>query len=212
MSAPNFYIKNATRYFVADEQDTCELIDCFFDDMKDDLKEVARSIEGFDPCSDESIPEVAKQSMNDGCRDYYAVPLGVYCECRYEDIHRNVWWCIMYPFLRSGYWSGAVLDYHIQLGCSNGDRLMNEEVKDTASLVGLIERYADFSAEWGSAYKTEEKVAVAMNLLGLVKYAEDKFYEFAEASGLDEYAKAWQGSNGEAGYTNLSEIKRQSNQ
>ena len=42
----------------------------------------------------------------------------------------------------------------------------------------------------------------------IIAKATDKFYEFAENCGIDEYAKAWQASNGEAGYTNLSEIKR----
>lgn len=207
MSAPNFYLRNAKRYFVAKENDE-EENHFWFIDTKDYLADIAASV-GINPFPYEGTLKEVEQKANDNTQYYYASALHNCYEQTYTDKFGNVWTCYMYPCLRQGYYSGAVLDYYIELMTPDETYTLDNEDVFSSKYVGeFVKDYCTWDAQYGEDYTTEDKVAIAAQLASLIENAERKFEEFAEASGLDEYAKAWQASNGEAGYTNLSEVKR----
>ena len=206
MSAPNFALRNAKRYFIIEEPEDADY--WFWNDTKEDIANIAVNRHGFEWLENDDIrKQIERQDNLSG--SYYAQTLPCYIEKEYTDQLGNTWSAMLVPMVRNGYFAHACLDYYIRL--SSPDEMYtldNEDVYETKYVGAFIEDFCSWDAQYGDEYKTDDMVTIGVQLSRLVKSLEDQFYAWAEDCGIDEYAKAWQCSNGEAGYTNLSEIKR----
>lgn len=212
MSAPNFYLRNAKRYFVATEpsEEDENYSHFWFDELQDYLAETAEEL-GFEAITNKAfVKEYQQHHVNAyGMRDYCGSIVPACFECDENDWYDGYWRVRLIPVVRSGYYSGAVLDFCIELRTEYGEDLYNEDVFSGDVLDDEINCYFEWLREnEGKVIEESEYYKLKDLIEGLIERATAKFYEFCEASGLDEYVKAWQCSNGEAGYTNLSEIKR----
>jgi hypothetical protein len=87
--------------------------------------------------------------------------------------------------------------------------LENEDAYCVNTLKSVIADYLGYQRDCrGEDVQDGEGTELLKKVDELIDKVTNKFYKWAEDTGIDEYAKAWQAGNGEAGYTNLSEIKR----
>jgi len=205
MATRNFWLRNADRYFVATEPDEEEYNEFWFDDTLDDLSETATNCFGFS-----SMYGFAYKNYLRGVEtrnEARAVP------CSYEqsqdDIWEGDWTCELIPLVRPGYYSGGVLDFSIKVVSPTGEELTDSDVLNGNCIEDLVHNYAEYLTNYEGEEVTEgQQMTLFENVRGLIEQVTNKFYEFAEQSGLDEYALKGVFSNGEDVYVNLSEIKR----
>lgn len=210
MSAPNFCLRNANRYFIAPEPEE-EYSEFFYDDLKEDATYVAKE-HGFEGIGGDMYKQYLREvegKSNGAYNDYYATALPCSFECSRTDKYDGSWECELIPLIRSGYYAGANLDFYIKIIDPTGEHMENVDALNGAvhedvinDYLHYLEDYEDQELDGSDAYAMKEIVD------DLIEQATSKFYEFAEATGWDEYARAGLFSNGEAIYTNLSEIKR----
>lgn len=205
MGAPNFALRNAKRYFIIEEPEDADY--WFWNDAKEDLTNMARE-RGFEWLeNDEWKKQIERKS--DICRDYCAEALPVFTEEEFMDRYDNTWNVTLVPLVRSGYYAHACLDYYIKLNAGHWEDLENEDVYCAETLKSVIADYLEYQRDCrGEDIEAGEGTELLKKVDELIAKVTERFYEWAENTGIDEYAKAWQGSDGVAGYTNLSEIKR----
>lgn len=205
MGAPNFALRNAKRYFIIEEPEDAEF--WWVHDTNDYLAEKAVE-HGFEWLeNDEWRKEIERCS--DICRDYCATALECLYETHFTDKFGGYWKASLVPLVRSGYYAHACLDFYIELRTEYGENLKNEDATNVEVLKDVIMDYFEYLKNYeGKEIAAGDGTELLKQIDEIIAKATDKFYEFAEDCGIDEYAKAWQASNGEAGYTNLSEIKR----
>lgn len=211
MSAPNFYMRNAKRYFVLDNEQIEDMGD--WQDTLTFLCDTAYDL-GFDMLTNKDYVKEIEGRNNDNYRDYYGSVIPCVYEQSFDDKWKGTWIVELVPLFRNGYWEGGCLDYSIRLWTGYGDNVWNDEATNMDSLRKYeVNDYLNYLKDYEGKEIDELEIAILMEQIQrLIEDAVNKFYEFAEATGIDEYAKAWQASNGEAGYTNLSAIKRRAQQ
>ena len=194
MSARNFYLRNANRYFVAPEEE-CEDYDFVIDDLS-----CVASGTCFEWCNNrEWLREVEKKANR--LRDYYGCAIPYYYECEKKDKFGGVWRVTIVPLLRSGYYAGANLDFHIELRTEYGEDLYNEDALNKDVLAETINDYYEYLRDYECIDTTSGDAFDLMDLIDeITEQATDKFYEFAEATHWDEYGCLGTFSNGEAIY------------
>lgn len=200
MATRNFYLRNAKRYFVAPEQE-CEDYDFVIDDLS-----CVASGTGFEWCNNrEWLREVEKKANR--LRDYYGCAIPYYYECEKKDKFGGVWRVTIVPLLRSGYYAGANLDFHIELRTEYGEDLYNEDALNGDVHDEVINDYLDYLRDYENEEPTEQDaMAIKDALAKLIEEAIGKFYEFAEATGWDEYISGGTFSNGEGVYINKTKL------
>lgn len=206
MAARNFWLRNANRYFVATMPDDCGCDDFWFDDEVNYLGETAESV-GFAPCHSKEWKKDIERRANSTMRDYYASVIPFNYEADYTDDYDWTWRVELIPLLRSGYYEGGVLDYYIRLCSPDGDQAEDEELT-FRTISEMVKNFIDYRAAYDEQIPPEHGVSLIMQSQALIKQAEDKFYEFAEASGLEEYILGGTFSNGEGVYINKSELEK----
>lgn len=194
MATRNFYLRNAKRYFVAPEQE-CEDYDFVIDDLS-----CVASGTGFEWCNNrEWLREVEKKANR--LRDYYGCAIPYYYECEKKDKFGGVWRVTIVPLLRSGYYAGANLDFHIELRTEYGEDLYNEDALNKDVLAETINDYYEYLRDYECIDITSGDAFDLMDLIDeITEQATDKFYEFAVATHWDEYGCLGTFSNGEAIY------------
>lgn len=194
MATRNFYLRNAKRYFVAPEQE-CEDYDFVIDDLS-----CVASGTGFEWCNNrEWLREVEKKANR--LRDYYGCAIPYYYECEKKDKFGGVWRVTIVPLLRSGYYAGANLDFHIELRTEYGEDLYNEDALNKDVLAETINDYYEYLRDYECIDITSRDAFDLMDLIDeITEQATDKFYEFAVATHWDEYGCLGTFSNGEAIY------------
>jgi len=206
MGAPNFALRNAKRYFIIEEPEDADY--WFWNDAKEDITNIAVDKHGFQWLENDDLRKEIERG-DSLSRSYCAETLQCYVEQEYKDKLGNTWRAMLVPMLRSGYYTGAWLDFYISLHSPDETyTLIGQDVYETKYVGAFVEDYCEWDSQYGDYYTTDDMVTIGLQLTRLVEQLESTFYEWAEDCGIDEYAKVWQGSNGEAGYTNLSEIKR----
>lgn len=209
MGAPNFALLNTKRYFIIEEPENAEF--WFWNDVKEQLADKAVEL-GFEWLeNDEYRKQVGRKSNI--CRDYCAEALPVYFQVERKDKFDGLWRATLVPLVRNGYYANANLDFYIVLRTEYGEDLENEDALNKDVISEVICDYFDYLRDYENTETTAGDMADLMDLIDdVLAGAIDKFYEWADKSGVDEYVKAWQASNGEAAYTNISEIKRKAKQ
>lgn len=209
MATRNFYLQNADRYFVFPDDDIA--IEWNYDCLVEDLTELAKA-QGFEALDYEFALRHVEGKSNNSCRDYYGSPLHVMYENSFRDRFGYYWTAWLVPIMRSGYYSGGVIDYFIEINnaftlpCCNEDALNDKWLKET------IEEYlADVSNDEDIQLKDTDAADIYEQVNDLIKELQDKFYELCEASGLQEYILGGTFSNGEAVYLNKTELEEKRN-
>lgn len=205
MGAPNFALRNAKRYFIIEEPEEADY--WFWDDAREEITHIAVDKHGFEWLENDELRN--KIARRDSLNSYPAEALPCYFEVERRDKFDGLWRATLVPMLRGGYYNGACLDFYIHLRTEYGEDLENEDALNKDVVSEVVCDYFDYLRDYENTETNASDMADMLDLIdSILADAIDKFYEWAEDCGIDEYAKAWQGSNGEAGYTNLSEIKR----
>ena len=205
MSAPNYALRNAKRYFIIEEPEDADY--WFWNDTKEDIANIAVEKHGFQWLENEDWRK--KIGRSDRLDSYPADALECYFEVEKKDKFNGVWRATLVPIVRSGYYQHACLDFYIELRTEYGDDLENEDALNKDVIAETINDYYEYLRDYEQEDPTTGDAFELMDLVdSVLADAIEKFYAWAEDCGIDEYTKAWQGSNGEARYTNLSEIKR----
>lgn len=203
MATRNFWLRNAKRYFVAAPDEDDDPI-WWYEDLTINLQGVAEHV-GFEKyiskCYSEYLSKVERRNEASSIKCVY--------EQSQDDIWQGSWECELIPLVRSGYYSGAVLDFAIKVVSPTGEELTDSDVLNGNCIEELVHDYAEYLTDYEGEEVTEgQQMTLFENVRGLIEQVTNKFYEFAEQSGLDEYALKGVFSNGEDVYVNLSEIKR----
>lgn len=204
MSAPNFYARNAKRLFVHDTDECC--IDEDFELCE--LEDLARE-KGWSSTLNTILEGDARRIANKGHGDYYATLIPYFFSQRAKDCFDGEWRVTIVPLIRSGYYAGGCLDYFVMVEDPTGVELYDEDVYNSKSVHETMTEYLDYLRD----YEEREVGTCAIMSLGelfmtALGAAENKFYEFAEATGWDELICKGIASNGEAFYINKSELER----
>lgn len=201
MATRNFYLRNANRYFVKETDECC--IDESYE--MDELSWLAEE-HGFEICTNENWLNEIERKAND-IRDYYATALHCYYECELRDQFDGVWKVGIVPLVRSGYYTGANLDFNISIRTEYGEDLYNEDALNGDVHDEVINDYLDYLRNYENEEPTEQDaMAIKDALAKLIEEAIGKFYEFAEATGWDEYISGGTFSNGEGVYINKTKL------
>lgn len=196
MATRNFYLRNADRYFVKETDECC------FDEVyeMDELSWLAEE-HGFEICTNENwVREIERKSNN--LRDYYATALHCYYECECRDQFDGTWRVGIVPLVRGDYYTGANLDFYITLRTEYGEDLHNEDVFNIDRLKDCVADYL-YSLD---NFAEGDGCKVLGVISKLTEEAIGKFYEFAEATGWDEYILWGTFSNGEGVYINKTKL------
>lgn len=206
MGATNFALRNAKRYFIIEEPEDADY--WFWNDAKEDITNIAVNKHGFQYVENDEWPKKIAGKSSIG-NDYCTSALPCYIEESFFDKYDNEWRATIVPLVRSGYYQHACLDFFIELNMGNWEDLDNEDAYNAETLKSVIADYLAYQRDIRDEdVQAGEGTELLKNIDEIIANVTNKFYAWAEDTGIDEYAKAWQGSNGEAGYTNLSEIKR----
>lgn len=207
MATRNFYQRNADRLFVYEQPDEENYYDDWFEGATNDLHDVALDCH-FVPCYSEHWNEGIERSANN-LHDYYASALYCYFEQGVLDKYNNKWKVTLVPLLRSGYYADACLDYYIEVECGYWETLKNEDAYSTETLKSVIADYLGYQRDCRDEDVQEGEGTELLKLVDdMIAKAVEKFYEFAEESGLEEYICGGQFSNGEAVFLNKTELEK----
>ena len=205
MATRNFYQRNAKRLFVCEQPE--EYNEDWFDGKREILHEDACSV-AFVPCYNENWCSRIEGKAND-LRDYDASTLWCYYEQDFLDKYNNTWRVEVVPLLRAGYYSGACLDYYIKLDAGNWETLDNEDVFNVDTLKSVIADYLAYQRDCRDEdVQGGEGTELLKQIDDMLAAVTEKFYEFAEESGLVEYICRGTFSNGEAVYINKTELEK----
>lgn len=175
-------------------------------DLKEQLHDTACEV-AFEPCYNEYWSDEIERKVNN-MRDYYGETFWCYYEAKYKDKECNTWTAEIVPIIRGGYYANANLDFYIQLHSPYGDDIENEDVMSKETVEDLIADYVRHENVDEELFNVTDVAELFDNVNLIIKQAVDKFYEFAESSGLDEYICRGEFGNGEAFYLNKTELAK----
>lgn len=206
MATANFCLNNASRYFVYEPQDEWE-----YDDLKLGIEQTAIS-QGWDSINNDYWLNDISRAANRYMRDFYGAPLKVFKETEFTDRRGNSWHFEIVPLMRSGYYSGCNLDFHIEMS-DPYDRLDNEDLLNEDCVKERITDWAEYIEDHldEPIMQSDEAGELLANINKCIDELVSAFNRLGEST-ADEYIKYAQFSNGEAMYLNKSELERRNNQ
>lgn len=204
MSAPNFCIVNAKRYFTYETQDDYDY-DYYY--LRKMIEQTARD-NGWETIgNNDYLRRVEGSGRYD--HSYPASAIPVYRERSFKDRRNNLWTITIVPLLRSGCYSGATLDFYIELE-DPYDRLENQDVLNQQTIREEILAWKEYIDEYldEPPIESAEACELEKHIVDTLTEIIADFNQLGEQTCSNELLLGGIFSNGEAVYVNKTKLNQ----